>query len=492
MNWLSKILLLNMDFKNHLEFERKSLLLCLERGIIFNWVIFVLSFYNFYLDYALYQDPSIDMIYRRNLFGMHIIIFLLTIFYLACYKLLEKKNRQTSRTAKALVLSEICLIVLFASALSLNSERYNGNLDAYIMILLVAALMIPFYPKSVLLIYAVNHALFLIGLSYFCTDNSIVVKQFNSTVTVLTAMILFLLLYRFNVADFLNEEMLKEDRRTFIKLFEINPFPLLISRFEDGKILYANQKAVLFYELPEVIPDALDHTHLYYKARDFNSICKKLEANGNVVDHFVAQKTLSGQVKYAVVNYELIDYFGEKSILSGIADIDEIKRIEKELTVNASIDPLTGVLNRRAGMDLLKMRFEAASDSETGFTLCFFDVDNLKPVNDTFGHLEGDAVIVNICRIIMEELQPDDVIFRYGGDEFIILFENSAEQEARETCTQIARRLETLNQIKEKPYQIDASLGVFSYNPKMNLSLEQIIEIVDKDMYHNKAKKQGS
>lgn len=491
LNWLSKIFFLDMDFKNRLEFERKSLLLCLQRGKIFNWVVFVLSFYDFYLDFKLYQDPSADMIYRRNLLGMHIIFFLLSMAYLASYKLLEGKSRQTSRTAKALILSEICLIIFFASALSLNSQRFTGNLDAYIMILLVAALMIPVYPKWVLLIYAVNHILFLIGLTFFCTNNTVVVKQFNSTFTVLVAIILFLLLYRYNVTNFLNEEMLREDKQTFIKLFESNPFPLLISRFDDGKIQYANHKAVLFYELPEKISGALNHAHLYKKARDFNSIRKRLEADGKVVDYLAAQKTCSGQTKYAVVNYELIDYFGEKSILSGVSDIEEVKRIEEELTVHASTDPLTGVLNRRAGMDLLTMRFEAAHHGETGFILCFFDVDNLKTVNDTFGHLEGDVLITNICGIIMEELHPDDIIFRYGGDEFIILFENNCEQEARKTCARIVQRFEALNQGKQKPYQIAGSFGVFNYSPEMNLSLERIIEMADKDMYHNKAQKQG-
>ncbi len=479
-----------MSFKNHLEFEKKSLLLSLQRGKTFNWVVFVLSFYYFFFDFMLYQDPSVDMIYRRNLFIMHIIIFLLSIAYLAIYKLLEKKNLQTSRAAKAFILSEICVVVFSASILSLNSQRFTGNINAYIMIILVAALVILIYPKWVLSIYAINHVLFLIGLFYFCTDSSVIVKQFNSTTTVLVAIVLFLFLYRYNVTNFLNEEMLKEDKQVFIKLFEMNPFPLLISRFEDGKIQYANHKAVLFYELPEKISGSLNHTDLYKKNQDFNNIRKRLEADGKVTDFFVAQKTLSGQVKYAVVNYELIDYFGEKSILSGVADISEIKRIEKELAVHASTDPLTGVLNRRAGMDLLKRKFEAAQRGETGFNLCFFDVDNLKTVNDTFGHLEGDAVISGVCRVILEELHPDDIIFRYGGDEFMILFEHSCEEEVREICTRIAHRFEALNRSKQKSYWIDASLGVFFYRPETNLSLEQIIEIADKDMYYNKAKKQ--
>jgi diguanylate cyclase (GGDEF)-like protein len=359
------------------------------------------------------------------------------------------------------------------------------------MIILVSALVVPVYPKQVLSIYAVNHILFLVGLSYLCPDNTVIVKQFNSSTTMLVAVILFLLLHRYNVTNFLNEEMLKEDKRTFIKLFETNPFPLLISRFADGKILYANDKAVLFYELSEKIPGDFNCAHLYNCSQDFNNIRDKLEADGKLSDYFVEQKTLSGQTKYAVVNYELIDYFGEKSILSGVADIGEIRRIERTLAVYATTDALTGVLNRRAGMDLLKARFEAARNGKMGFILCFFDVDNLKMVNDTFGHLEGDAMIIDICGGVTKELQPGDVIFRYGGDEFMIIFENSYEQEVGETCARIARRFKALNQSKQKPYWLDASFGVFSYKPEMELSLEQIIEIVDKDMYHNKAKKAG-
>ncbi len=481
----------DMNFKNHLEFERKCLLLSLQRGKIFNWVVFFLSFYNFYLDFRLHQDPSVDSIYSRNLFIIHIIIFFLSITYLTIYKLLEQKNFQNSRAAKILILSEIFITIFIASILSLNSQRFAGNIYAYIMIVLATALIIPIYPKWVLSIYTVNHVFFLIGLSYFCTDNTAIIKQFNSTTTILVAVVLFLLLYRYNVTNFLNEEMLKEDKQAFIKLFEINPFPLLISRFEDGKIQYVNNKAALFYDLPEKISDDLNYAHLFKNTRDFNNIRKKLKADGKLIDYLVDQRTLSGQIKCTVVNYELIDYFGEESILSGVADIGEIKRIERKLAIHATTDSLTGILNRRAGMDMLKSRFESAQHGEAGFNLCFFDVDNLKMVNDTFGHLEGDAMIIDVCRIIMSELHPDDVIFRYGGDEFMILFENSCEQEAEKICARIAQRFEALNRSKQKPYLIGASFGILSYKSKMNLSLEQIIEIVDKDMYLNKAKKKG-
>jgi diguanylate cyclase (GGDEF)-like protein len=486
LNRLSKSIYWNMDFKSSREFEHKYLQLGLQRGKIFNWLIFVLSFYNFYLDFALWHDSAIDHIYRRNLFIMHIIIILTSMIYLVLNYLLDYKKLQTSLWAKALLLSEISITALVASYLSINSQRFTGNMNAYIMIILVLALVIPLYPKWVLSIYAVNHILFLAGLSHYCRDNSITVKQFNSTTTVMVAMVLFLVLYRYNITNFLNEEMLREDKQTFIKLFEINPFPLLISRFEDGKILYANDKAIIFYEFPNEIPGSLSHEYLYKNHQDFNNIRSMLETDGKIMDYMAEQKTMQGKIKYAVVNYELIDYFGEKSILSGVADISEIKRIEQELSLYASTDPLTGVLNRRAGMELIRRRLEAARYRNEEFNLCFFDVDHLKMVNDTYGHLEGDALIVEVCKVVGSELHPNDIIFRYGGDEFIIFFDHNCEQEVQNTCGRIRQRFDILNQEQNKPYRIDASLGIFSGTPDAKLSLEQIIETADKDMYHDK------
>lgn len=490
---IAKSLFLNMNFKNSLEFERKYIILSLQRGKLFKWVIFIISFYSFYLDFTLHKDNSVDIIYRQNLMNMHIIILILSLAYIVIYKLLENAEQyKFSYIAKGVIFSDMFLTILIASILSLNSQRFTGNIDAYIMIILAVALVVPIYPKWVLGIYCLNHIFFLIGLSYFCKNNTAIIKQSNSTTTVVVALVLFLIMYRYNVKNFLNEEMLKEDKLTFIKLFEINPFPLLISRFEDGKIQYINHKAMLFYDIQKERVDALNHKHLYKSVSDLSVIYKMLEINGKVDDYVVEQKTLSGQIKCAIVNYELVDYFGEKSILSGVADITEIKRIENELKLHASTDVLTGVLNRRVGIDIIKRKFETAKHEKEEFNLCFFDIDNLKLVNDRFGHLEGDSLITDVCIVIREEIKPNDIIFRYGGDEFMILFDNKCEHEIKKTCCSIGERFEALNRDNHKPYFINASIGVCSHKPEMNLTLEQIIEMADKDMYNNKLKRKQS
>ena len=448
-NKILGILFLEMNFKNSLEFEKKYIAVSIQRGKLFKWVTFAISFYSFYLDLTLHKDDAIDMIYRQNLMTLHIIILVLSLVYIAIYKLLENaEQRRSSYIVKAVIISDMFLTILIASILSLNSQRFTGNIDAYIMTVFAVALVVSLYPKWLLGIYGVNHIFFLIGISYVCKDNTALLKQLNATTVVLVAFILFLMMYRYNIKNFINEEMLKEDKSTFLKLFEMNPFPLLVSRFEDGKIQYANRKAMLFYDIQQETLDTLNHSDLYINTSDLEAIREILARNEKVNDYVVEQKSLSGQMKFAIVNYALIDYFGGKSILSGAADITEIKRIEKELTIHASTDILTGVLNRRAGMDLITKAFEIARQEETEFNLCFFDIDNLKMVNDKFGHLEGDSLITDICNVIRSQINPGDMIFRYGGDEFMLLFENTCEHEINEIRYRIDESFETLNKNK--------------------------------------------
>ena len=489
-NELSKSLFFRADFKNYAEFERKYILISLQRGRLFKWVTLFVSAYSLYLDLLLSRDVAVDILYRQTLMMVHITAIVLSLVYIIAYILLEKSQHcRFPRIAKAVILSDMFLSLLTSALLSLNSQRFAGNMDAYILVVLVVALVIPLYPKWVLGIYSFVHISFLIAFLSFFDNNVAAIKLFNTTTIVLAAAVLFIVLYKSNVKNFLNEEMLKEDRATFAKLFETNPFPLMISKFGDGKIQYANRRAMLFYEIPKEKLGMLHHGELYQNASDVDIIYNLLETDGIVNGYIAEQRTLSGRIKSPVVNYELIEYFGEKSILIGVADIEEIKRMEHELTIHASIDILTGVLNRRVGMELIRKRHEMSKHENRGFILCFIDMDNLKMVNDQFGHLEGDSFIIEICRIVKEEIEPNGAIFRYGGDEFIILFNDDDDSKADGICHRIAERFDALNKAAYKPYPINASMGMFSYKPEMNLELEQIIEIVDKNMYQAKLQK---
>lgn len=489
---ISNSLSLNMDFKNSDEFIKKYTIISLQRAKLFKWVTFFVCFFSFFLDLILSKDGTIDLLYRQVLIFVHLIGLVLSLVYVILYRVLEKSQKyRFSSITKAVVISDVFLTLLAGAILSINSQRFTGNIDAYIMVVFVVAMVAPMYPKWVLGVYAIIHTFFLTALSFYYQNNTVFIKQANATSIVLVALVVFMMFYKYHIKHFLNEERLKEDKGTFLKLFEINPFPLIICNFQDGKIRYANRRALLFYDIKKEQLADLNHKDIYKNESDVNIIGELLKTNKAVNNYIVEQKTFSGAVKRLIVNYELIDYFGEQSILMGVADIAEIKRIEQELTMHANVDCLTSVFNRRSGMELVKKKYERAKQEKSGFTLCFIDIDNLKTVNDKFGHLEGDSFIIEVCKVIKEEIRSKGFIFRYGGDEFMILFDSDEEAEINSVCRRIAQRFEALNKSNFKPYLINASIGTFSYKPEMDLSLEQIIEIVDRDMYHNKRKKQA-
>lgn len=488
-----KNMFFNMNFPNRADFEKKYMLICLQRGRLLKWVTVFVCLFSLSLDMILKKDSTIDTLYLRILISIHLISLVLSFVYIIIYSVLKRSQKyRFSKISKAVILSDIFLCLLVGAVLSLNSQRFTGNTDAYMLVIFAVALVVPMYPKWVMGIYGFIHLFFLIALSTLSHNNAVIVKQFNSTSSVFVALVLFTVLYKYNVINFVNEEKLKEGKATFTRLFEANPFPLMISNFEDGRVLYVNQKAMLYYALQKEQLDALNHKDLYVNPSDTDIIQEMLRTNGTVNNYMAEQKTLSGEVKRSMLNYDLIDYCAEKSILMGVADITQIKRLEHELTIHASMDILTGVYNRRIGMDLIKKRHAMADREGTGFILCFIDLDNLKMVNDRFGHPEGDVFIIHACRTIKEELNPKDIIFRYGGDEFMIIFHDDDEQAANQMCRRLMERFDALNRAHYKPYPVNASMGIFAYKSEMDLEPEQIIDIVDKNMYNNKlAKKQS-
>lgn len=482
-------LFMDMEPDRYCQFELKYLQISLQRMRILNWVIFFMGFYCICLDYIVAHEYGVSGEYGRNLVILHIsILFAAIVFILLC-RYITVNFSHLINWARSIVLIEVAVIMSFSALLSLNSQLLYPNIDLYVMAVMATALIIPLYPKRVLVVYSVIHILFLLGLSQVSEGRRLLGSQVNATITIVTAIVLFMTLYRYNVENFFNEIRLKDNGKSFLKLFEMNPFPLFISSARNAEVLYANRRAQLFYDMEEGLPPGLRYTELYNNDDELAEHQCLLWQEERVSDCRAEQKTLKGEIKHAVINHELIDYMGQVAVLSGVVDISEIRRIETELAQYASIDPLTGVWNHRMGMEKLRERLAETKSGGAGFCLCFLDIDNLKHVNDTYGHLEGDALITSVCSAIREELGEGDVIFRYGGDEFIILFASGIKGRNEEFRSNMERRFDILNETSGKPYRIDSSLGNFCYHPEMDLNLEQIIEIADKEMYKNKLQK---
>lgn len=172
---------------------------------------------------------------------------------------------------------------------------------------------------------------------------------------------------------------------------------------------------------------------------------------------------------------------------------DMLKRLylEKEkLNYYASIDIMTGVLNRRAGLELLSEEFNLSKINGNNIVVCFADVDMLKMINDNFGYEEGDKLLISTAKILRESIRKTDFIIRMGGDEFLIVFPKTVMKEVNEIWYEICNRIEKINTINEK-YNLSLSYGFYEYNQdiKKEISINDLIEKADADMYRNKSRK---
>lgn len=152
------------------------------------------------------------------------------------------------------------------------------------------------------------------------------------------------------------------------------------------------------------------------------------------------------------------------------------------LQQKANTDVLTGVSTRRRYQeDMLQMGREYQQG--TGFTFLFFDINDLKMVNDTFGHLEGDAYIAKTASIMSRTLVSTQQVYRMGGDEFLAVYRNSPEDLIRREISSFLTACEA--ESKSLPYRISVAVG-YASTGKQYACLSDVLRAADFQMYLNK------
>jgi diguanylate cyclase (GGDEF)-like protein len=436
--------------------------------LIFTYPLFLI------VDFFLFKGVD-NPIFHRNLIVIHFLGPLGSLIFLILYTCKEIKNQSL------LIYFYVAFYVFLGVVSSLNSQLLTGNIMVYIIIVIGVATIFPMKPINLSLLVLIFHLLFISVLPFVDSDHfSVLTKQINSTGTVVIACLIGYAFFTYRKRDFINQCKLKGNEERFRSLFNINPSPLILLNLQNNKIELLNKQAVEYYQLQDYDISNLDGSFIFNQ-NEMTEILNRLHAKQNI-KNYMMQKQISSEITWSILKFELVEYLDNPCVLIGITDITDLKQVEEELLKYATTDMLTGVMNRRVGMDLLDSQLSKPEE----FVLCFMDINHLKHVNDQIGHKAGDELIITVCKVIKTTMDSNDILFRLGGDEFVIIFHNKTVEEVEQIWCTIQEKLEGINYAPQMPYPISVSHGLYHYRPEKPVTVEEMMEMADQEMYKEK------
>ncbi len=189
------------------------------------------------------------------------------------------------------------------------------------------------------------------------------------------------------------------------------------------------------------------------------------------------------------VAYNLLEALAHR-LRSGNSVIYKIQELLQEYEYDASIDPLTGLYNRRWLNNALNRTMQRCKNGDTPLALVMIDIDHFKDYNDTYGHVAGDRALHSVARCLNENMRPEDMISRYGGEELMAILPNSRVDDALQVAKRLLQAISDLNIVDSSGNTLPSvtiSLGVAEM--RATDEPEDLIIAADKAMY--RAKRNG-
>lgn len=274
-----------------------------------------------------------------------------------------------------------------------------------------------------------------------------------------------------------------------------------------------NQYLNLFFEIKKEISFTIGsrvlfslQTKLKLSEHQIKRIKRFLQDDSGIIfglrfikDHFYFfVKKGNGEISYLVA--KKISHYPIKDILSdylsnvlktSLSILTESKKRD-EIKMLALTDEVTGLFNQRKLIEDLELYIARFEHEKVGFSLLFIDIDYFKNVNDQYGHVVGSQLLVDMSSVLKTELRTSDLVYRYGGDEFIVLLPRTPLEVAKKISIRISESVKNseFNIDTDNKYRLSLSIGLAQF-PQDATSAKSIIEFADKMMYMSKKSGRG-
>jgi diguanylate cyclase (GGDEF)-like protein len=161
---------------------------------------------------------------------------------------------------------------------------------------------------------------------------------------------------------------------------------------------------------------------------------------------------------------------------------------EEVLLALSLTDELTGLYNRRRFFVLTEQYLKVAIRTKKRSLLLYIDMDDLKWINDHYGHHEGDHALIDLAAILKKTFRESDIIARIGGDEFVVLLESTVENDGI-LITRLYENIKDYNAKGPRRYQLSISVGAAQFDPGSPILIDDLLSKADASMYAQKRKR---
>ncbi len=255
---------------------------------------------------------------------------------------------------------------------------------------------------------------------------------------------------------------------------------------------YIKEKEVELKDIIDILTKAL--VEFDSENKIFNEIVysqsEKLDEITRLEDIKIIKRKLKEEI--AIIKKNVLDKqaMDKKKVEHLSIKIGSLNVELEKVTTTSMTDGLTGVYNRMGLDKFLNELVEKNLIIHFPFSLLIMDIDNFKIINDTHGHQVGDRIILALVENCKKFMRGDDIIARYGGDEFVAILPKAslknAIKKAKYICNAIAENKYSLDNIKKKPLMFTISIGVSAY--RKNDTITTVLERADKALYLTKEK----
>jgi diguanylate cyclase (GGDEF)-like protein/PAS domain S-box-containing protein len=291
------------------------------------------------------------------------------------------------------------------------------------------------------------------------------------------------------------EALLRRSEESFEKIFQASPDAIVISRLADGRYLDVNQRWLdLFgFTREEATGRTAHDLGVWADPTERPRFVAEVRKRGSVKNFETRFRKKSGAIIDALISADVIDIGGEQHVIVPILDVTDRKRAEERIQQLATRDALTGLPNRLLLNDRLTLSISNAQRHGGTLALLFIDLDRFKYINDSLGHVIGDAFLKSVAERLSGIMRQGDTLARIGGDEFVVLLENIVAME--DAAGQVARKI--LGCFAE-PFSVEGhtlacscSIGI-SVFPSDATDPQMLIRDADTAMYHVKESGRGA